>query len=108
GLGLYTPAKKLLAEARADQGASRVPAESRVRTLAASGSTLYLAGEYEQAKKLLEDALAIARRELPADSALRSEVLNDLADVQVQLQNYAEAQKLSSEALAADRRRGPD
>jgi len=108
GLGLYAPAKKLLAQARADQGISRVPAESRVHTLAASGSTLYLAGEYEEAEKVLQDAVAIARRELPADSVLRSEALDDLADVQVQLQRYPEAEKLAREALAADRTRGPD
>jgi tetratricopeptide (TPR) repeat protein len=108
GLGLYQPATKLLTQARADQGVAGVPAESRVRTLDASGSTLYLAADYGQAGKVLTQAVNIARRELPLDSVLRSETLDDLADVQVQLEKYDEAEQLCREALTADRKRGPD
>jgi tetratricopeptide (TPR) repeat protein len=108
GLGLYQPASKLLTQARADQGVADVPAESRVRTLDASGLALYLAADYEQAGRLLTQAIDIARRELPPDSVLRSQTLDDLADVQVQLEKYDEAEKLCREALAADRKRGPD
>jgi tetratricopeptide (TPR) repeat protein len=108
GLGLYDPAKTLLAEARADQRTTSVPVESRVHTLAASGSTLYLAGNYQEAEKILNEAVAVARRELPPSSVLRSEALDDLADVEVQLERYPEAEQLCDEALAADRKRGPE
>ncbi len=108
GLGLYQPATKLLTQARADQGTVGVPAESRVRTLDALGSTLYLKADYEQAVKVLTQAVETARRELPPDSVLRSETLDYLADVQVQLEKYEEAEKLCREALAADRKRGSD
>ena len=107
GLGLYDQAEDLLAKARADQATSQVSDESRVQTLDASGSNLYLAADYEQAEKLLVQAVAVARARLPADSVLRSETLDDLADVLVQLDRYPEAEKLCREALGADRRRGP-
>ncbi len=108
GLGLYDPAKGLLARARADQDRADVPAESRVRTLLASGATLYLAGDYEQAEKLLRDAVARARSTLPSDNVLRSEALDRLAEVLVQLDKIPEAEQLCQEALAADRKRGPE
>jgi tetratricopeptide (TPR) repeat protein len=107
GLGLYDPAKKLLGDARADQTHAAVPAESRVRTLAASGRTLYLAADYADAEPLLRQAVDLGRRELPADDPLRAEALDALAEELVQLRRYAEAEKLCDEALADDRRRGP-
>jgi len=108
GLGLYDPAKKLLGQARVDQNGADVPAESRVRTLVASGTTLYLAADYEQAEKLLRQAVDLARRDLPAADVLRSEALDSLADVLAQLEKYPEAEQLCREALVADRKRGPD
>ena len=108
GLGLYSSANKLLKQAISDQSVAGAPAESQVRTLDASGTALYLAADYDQAQKLLAQAVKIARRELPPQNLLRSETLDDLADVQVQLGNYEEAEKLSREALAVDRKRGPD
>jgi tetratricopeptide (TPR) repeat protein len=108
GLGLYSPAKKLLADARADQSGARISAESRVNTLVATGATLILTSEYEQAEKILRDAVSIAHRELPASSILRSEALDDLADAESQLGNDAAAVALCLEALAADRKRGPE
>jgi tetratricopeptide (TPR) repeat protein len=107
-LGLYGAAKSLLADARSDQSNIKVPPESRVRTLDASGMSLYFAGEYEQAGNLLKTAVDIARHDLPRESVLRSEVLDDLADVKVQLDKYDEAEALCREALDADRKRGPD
>ena len=107
GLGLYDQAKDLLAAARADQAASHVSDESRVHTLDAAGSNQYLAADYAHAEKILVEAVALARTHLPADSVLRSEALDDLADVLVQLERYPEAARLCREALAADRRRGP-
>jgi tetratricopeptide (TPR) repeat protein len=107
GLGLYDQAKDLLAKARADQEVSHVTDESRVHTLDASGSNLYLAADYQQAEKILLEAVALARNHLPADSVLRSEALDDLADVLVQLERYPEAAKLCRQALVADRTRGP-
>jgi non-specific serine/threonine protein kinase/serine/threonine-protein kinase len=108
GLGLYDPAEKLLDAARTDQRGADVPAQSRVRTLVASGTTLYLAGDYEQAEKLLREAVDLGRRNLAADDLLRSEALDSLADVMTQLDKYAEAEQLCHEALAIDRKRGPD
>jgi tetratricopeptide (TPR) repeat protein len=108
GLGLYDAAKKLLVEAQADQSGTSVPAESRVRTRVALGSTLYLAADYEEAGKVLQDAVFIARRELPPQSVIRSEALDDLADVLAQDEKYPEAEQLCLEALAADRKRGTE
>jgi len=108
GLGLYDTAKKLLTEARADQNKVTVPAESRARTQVALGYTLYLAGDYQEAAIILQQAVLIARRDLPPQSILRSEALDDLANVQVQEGNYSEAESLCLEALRADRKRGTD
>lgn len=108
GLGLYQPAEEILTQARADQDAVAVPDESRVRTLVASGSTLFLAGQYDEAAHVLRDAVALARKSLPQASSLRSEALTDLADALVPLGKNDEAEQLCLEALAADRKRGPD
>jgi tetratricopeptide (TPR) repeat protein len=108
GLGLYDPATKLLAAARTDQKAADNSAESRVRTLVASGTNLYLAGSYPQAEGLLRDAVDLARRKLAATDILRSEALDSLADVLGQLEKYPEAKQLCNEALAVDRKRGAD
>jgi tetratricopeptide (TPR) repeat protein len=108
GLGLYPPAEKLLEQARSDQGAVTVPAESRVRTLLASGTTLYLAADYDASAKLLREAVALARAKLDSADVLRSEALDSLADVLGQLEQYNEAEELCREALRVDRKRGSD
>jgi tetratricopeptide (TPR) repeat protein len=108
GLGLYDPAKQLLADADRDQTGTDVSAESRVRTLVALGSTLYLAADYDKASQVLRNAVAIARRQLPSTSVLRSEALDDLANVDVQQENDTEAEALCLEALAGDRQRGEE
>lgn len=106
GLGLYEPAKKLLAEARADQDSVSVPPESRVRTLIASGAVLDFAADYAGAKVLLGQAVALAQAQLPADSLLLSEARDDLADAHTQLEEFAEAERLTQAALIIDRKRG--
>jgi len=108
GLGLYEPANKLLSEARSDQNSASVTPESLVRTLDVSGATLYLAGDYDQANLDLTRAVDIARRKLSPGDILRSEALDDLADVRSQMGKDTEAVQLAREALAADRRRGPE
>ncbi len=108
GLGLYSPAEDLFNQARADQSAVSVPDESRVRTLIASGSTLYLAGKYDEAAKELRGAVDLARESLKPSDISRSEALAGLADVLVQLEKYPEAVQLFQEALVADRKRGPE
>jgi tetratricopeptide (TPR) repeat protein len=108
GLGIFDSAKKLLAEARKDQTSSETPVESRVRTLTASGATLTATAEYDLAEKYLREAVQLARKHLPADAIVRSEALDDLADVLVQAGKYPEAKQVSAEALIADRKRGPE
>jgi tetratricopeptide (TPR) repeat protein len=108
GLGLYKPAEALLTQARADQNSVSVPDESRVRTLVASGTTLYLDGSYAEAAKELRDAVDLARKALDPASASRSAALTGLADVLMQLEQYPEAVQLCREALVADRKRGPE
>jgi tetratricopeptide (TPR) repeat protein len=107
GLGLYEPAENLFNLARADQGLAAVPVESRVRTLIASGSTLYLAGKYDEAAQQLQIAVQLARDTLSKSDPLRSEALVSLADVDAQLEKFADAIRLCQEALEADRKRGP-
>ncbi len=107
GLGLYKPAEELLTQARTDQGSASVPDDSRVRTLIASGHTFYLAGEYDDAARVLREAVDLARRSLSPSNELRSGALTGLADVLGQLEKYSDAEKLCKEALAADRKRGP-
>ena len=107
GLGLYPPARDLLTQARADQSAISVPEESRIRTLVASGWELYHAGQYDEAARVLREAVDLARRHLDPVAALRSDALTDLANVLVQLEKYPEAIELCREALAQDRRRSP-
>lgn len=107
GLGLYAPAEDLLDQARADQNAASVPDGSRVRTLVASGSTLYLAGKYDDAARVLRSAVDLARGSLGASDPLRSAALTGLADVLMQLEKFPEAIQLCQEALVADRKRSP-
>lgn len=108
GLGLYTPAEDLLAQARADQNSASVPDESRIRTLVASGTTLYLAGQYDDAARVLSAAVDLARKSLHPSSPLRSGALTGLGDVLVQLEKFQDAIQLCQEALVADRKRGPE
>jgi non-specific serine/threonine protein kinase/serine/threonine-protein kinase len=108
GLGLYDAAKKLLGDARTDQQRAAVPAASRIRTLVASGTALYLAADYIQAEQVLRSAVEDARKHLEANDPLRSEALAQLADVLVQLERYSEAERLCDEAMVADRKRGAE
>jgi tetratricopeptide (TPR) repeat protein len=108
GLGLYDPARKLLTQAQVDQQGISVPPESRVRTLIASGSELYLAADYGGANTQLRGAVEIAQSQLPADSVLTSEARDHLADVLVQLEQYPEAERLCQAALKVDRKRGTE
>ena len=107
GLGLYAPAEDLLGQARADQDSAVVPDESRVRTLVASGSTLYLAGKYDEAARVMSRAVSLARASLSAADPLRSTALAGLAEVLTQLEQFPKAIALCQEALMADRKRGP-
>jgi tetratricopeptide (TPR) repeat protein len=107
GLGLYKPAANLLTQAQVDQNSASVPEESRVRTLVASGSTAYLAGNYDAAAQALQGAVGLARKHLAPSDPLRSRALSSLADVMVQLGKFTEAEQLCREALLADRKRGP-
>jgi tetratricopeptide (TPR) repeat protein len=108
GLGLYEPAKKLLGQAASSETMAAIPAESRVRTLVASGTNLYLAGDYDAAESVLRDAVTLARSTLTSVNVLRSEALDALAEVLAQLEKYPEAEALCREALAIDRTRPPD
>jgi tetratricopeptide (TPR) repeat protein len=105
-LGLYRPAEIALSQARADQAAASVPDESRVRTLLASGTTLFYAGNDEGAAPYLQQAADLARKSLKASDPLHSEALTGLADLLAADGKYAEAEKLCGEALEADRQRG--
>ncbi|MGP0057198.1 MAG: tetratricopeptide repeat protein [Steroidobacteraceae bacterium] len=107
GLGLYKPAEALLSQARSDEKSGSVPIESRIRTLVASGSTAYLAADYDAAAAALTSAVGLARAHLDSSDPLRSQALSGLAEVKIQLEKYAEAEDLCREALAADRARGP-
>jgi tetratricopeptide (TPR) repeat protein len=108
GLGLYKPAEDLLTQARTDQKSGSMPDESRVHTLVASGRTLYLAGQYDDAARVLREAVDLARKSLDSSNPLRSTALTDLADVLNQQEMYSEAEQLCREALRADRKRGPN
>ncbi len=107
GLGLYKPAEALLSQARSDEKSGSVPIESRIRTLVASGSTAYLAADYDAAAAALTSAVGLARAHLDSSDPLRSQALSGLAEVKIQLEKYPEAEDLCREALAADRARGP-
>ncbi|HEY6621869.1 MAG TPA: tetratricopeptide repeat protein [Steroidobacteraceae bacterium] len=108
GLGLYKPAEELLIQARADAASQTVSDEVRVRALFASGATMYLAGNYEAAETTLRSAADLARKTLAPSDDLRSTALTWLADDLAQLGKYSESVALCSEALVADRERGPE
>jgi tetratricopeptide (TPR) repeat protein len=110
GLGRYNEAEHVLDDALRDQQMSgnSVPAESRVRTMVAQGSALYLNAEYDRAVAELQQAVNLARASLPVSSVTRSEALTSFADVLSQQGQSDAAVKLCEEALAADRRRGPE
>ncbi len=106
GLGLYQSAQVQLAQARADEAGASVPDESHVRTLVASGTTSFLAGNNDEAAKFLRDAVDLARKGLKPSDPLRSAALTGLADVLTAQGNYVDAEQLCREALVADRKRG--
>ena len=106
GLGLYQSAQVQLAQARADEAGASVPDESHVRTLVASGTTSFLAGNNDEAAKFLRDAVDLARKGLQPSDPLRSAALAGLADVLTAQGNYVDAEQLCREALVADRKRG--
>jgi tetratricopeptide (TPR) repeat protein len=108
GLGLYKPAEALLTQAQNDVQSPSVSDETRVRTLVANGSTLNADGDYDNAAKSLESAVALARKTLAPSNPLRSSALTELADLLIQLEKYPEAEQLCKEALVADRKRGPE
>ncbi len=105
-LGLYPPAETLLTQARADQATTSIPDESRIRTLIASGTTLFLAGDDDGAAQFLRQAADLARQRLKASNPLRSKALTGLADLLAADGKFAEAEQLCREALDADRKRG--
>lgn len=105
GLGLYPAAQQQLAEARDDQLHASVPDASRVRTLVASGTTFYLAGDDASALPLLRSAVELADHKLDRSDRLRSAALTALADVLTDGGQYAEAEALCAKALAVDRKR---
>jgi tetratricopeptide (TPR) repeat protein len=107
GLGLYKPAEELLKKALVDQDLTSIPDESRVRTLVANGSTLYLAGKYDEAANVLQTAVDTARAKLSRSSSSRSQALTQMALVLMQIEKFPEAIRLCQEALAADRKRVP-
>jgi tetratricopeptide (TPR) repeat protein len=108
GLGLYPSAEKQLAQARDDEQLGSVSDASRVRTLVASGTALYLAGDDARATPFLRTAVDLARRKLDRSDRLRSEALTALADVLTGSGRYGEAEALCKEALTADRERPAD
>jgi tetratricopeptide (TPR) repeat protein len=110
GLGLFSDGERVLADALKDQALSGnpVPTESKVRTMVAYGTTLYLNSEYEAALAQLRPAVELARRALPATSTVRSEALTSLAEVLSQQGDPATALALCDEALREDRKRGPE
>jgi tetratricopeptide (TPR) repeat protein/energy-coupling factor transporter ATP-binding protein EcfA2 len=109
GLGRYSDADRVLEEALRDQQQSEepVPAESRVRTMAALGSAQYSNSDYDRSVEQLRQAVDLARRSLPPSSAVRSEALTSLADALSQQGQTDLALNLCDEALQADRARGP-
>jgi tetratricopeptide (TPR) repeat protein len=107
GLGLYPAAENQLAQARADEQETSVPAASRIRTLVASGTTLYLSDDDAGALRFLRPAVDLARTALSPANLLRSQALTALGDVLVDMGKYDEAQSLYEEALRADRQRPP-
>jgi tetratricopeptide (TPR) repeat protein/energy-coupling factor transporter ATP-binding protein EcfA2 len=110
GLGRFSDADRVLEDALHDQQQSEepVPAEARVRTMVALGSSLYLNAEYDRSVEELRQAVALARNSLPPASAVRSEALTSLAEVLSQQGQTDLALELCNEALKADRARGPE
>ena len=109
GLGRFTDAERVIADALRDQDQSGepVPGESRTRTMVAYGTALYLNSDYERAVPQLRQAVDLARGTLPASSAVRSEALTALAEALSQQGQTEAAVRLCDEALAEDRQRGP-
>jgi tetratricopeptide (TPR) repeat protein len=105
-LGLYPPAEIALTQARADQATAWVPDESRIRTLLASGTALFYAGNDDEAAPYLHQAADLARKSLNVSNPLHSEALTGLADLLAADGKYPEAEQLCREALEADRQRG--
>jgi tetratricopeptide (TPR) repeat protein len=108
GLGLYKSAEEQFDQAIKDERISSIPVESRVRTLVASGTTLFLADEEDKAAVPMRAAVDLARKNLKPSDPLRSEALQGWAEVLTAQGHYDEADQVCREALLADRKRGPD
>ena len=109
GLGLYPPAVAILQQALNDEGHTTMPYALRVRTLLAAGTVLsYVEQDSDKpAEDDLQQAVTLARKRLDASDPLWSAALTGLADLLADDGNYAEAESLCREALAADRKRPP-
>jgi serine/threonine protein kinase/tetratricopeptide (TPR) repeat protein len=97
-----------------DRGAARVvndlkaEPEVRAKLMDTLGGVYCTLGLTEKAQPLLEEALAIHRRVLPADDAELANNLHNLGWLHHQRGNYAEAEKFYREALDIRRRQAGD
>jgi len=95
-----------------DRGAAQLDAEladepgTRARLLQTVGEVYTNLGEYGRAADLLEESVAVLRRDEP-DSPDLAATLNKLAKVRFDLGDVEEAQALAEESLAAARRSFP-
>jgi tetratricopeptide (TPR) repeat protein len=106
GLGLYKSAGEQFDQALKDERIASMPVESRIRTLIAAGTTLFLADDDDAAAGPMHEAVDLARKSLRPSDPLRSAALKGLADVLTAQGKYDEADQLCREALIADRKRG--
>lgn len=93
--GHYSTGRRLL-ESILDnaQGVGRI---SRAKTLYSLGSIVTLLGEYERARKILEESLALSR-EMGEKRGI-AYALNSLGNAAADLGNYEQAQKFYEESL---------
>lgn len=104
-LGLYPPAEAILNQALTDEAHGHMPDALRVSTLLAAGTALYDDDQHPAAKSDLQQAVDLAHERLDASDPLRSAALTGLADLLADDGDYATAESLCREALAADRKR---
>lgn len=104
GLGLYSDAQRLLAEASDTESKAAVPQEVLIRTELAVGTVLSKQSKFDAAQEPLKKAATLAES-LPPSDILRSEAFVGYADNLSELDHTKEADGYLQRALTEDRAR---
>ena len=103
-IGLRPPYTRQLSDQKTWKVADRLPKNrtariSRIKELSSQADTEFKAGNYVKAKTALEDAIRIAKEDMPTSALVMATLLNNLAFLCDTTRQYDEAEPLYKESL---------